>query len=148
MSNADKRFEDLARFRKARAELMPINRTAILDALSSAKISRVLVEFDGCGDGGQITEINPHRDGEIVALPEGRVTYIEAEWAKAEPTRKELPLAEAIEAFSYCILEECHQGWEDNEGAFGVFVFDVTSGKVQLEFNARVIESLKSVDWV
>jgi hypothetical protein len=48
-----------------------------------------------------------------------------------------MPLREAIEELCYSYLEQDYGGWENNDGAFGEFIFDVATRKIGLEFNSR-----------
>ena len=48
---------------------------------------------------------------------------------------------DAIERLAYDLLEETHGGWENNEGAYGEFVFDVAERTIRLEYNERVMET-------
>ena len=36
-----------------RADALPLNKSALFDALAAAAIQTVVIEFDGCGDSGQ-----------------------------------------------------------------------------------------------
>ena len=62
---------------------------------------------------------------------------VEAGWQVGDLTTAETPLPEAIETLCYGYLEQYQGGWENNDGAFGSFVFDVAGRTVQLEFNGR-----------
>jgi hypothetical protein len=48
-----------------------------------------------------------------------------------------LPLAEAIETLCYDLLRQTHAGWENNDGAFGDFTFDVPARTISLDHNDR-----------
>jgi hypothetical protein len=48
-----------------------------------------------------------------------------------------MTLREAIEELCYGYLTQEHGGWENNDGAFGEFTFDVRAASIKLEFNAR-----------
>ncbi len=54
------------------AELRPVNKTAVFDALAAAGITIVIVAFDGYGDSGQIENIEAKAGDDLVALPSGR----------------------------------------------------------------------------
>ena len=58
-------------------------------------------------------------------------------WGNTAPITCELTLREAIETLCYDYLEESHGGWENNDGAFGEFHFDVAERSVDLEFHGR-----------
>ena len=42
-----------------------------------------------------------------------------------------------LEDLCYELLACAHSGWENNDGAFGVFVFDIAKRSIELEFSAR-----------
>ena len=46
----------------------------------------------------------------------------------------------AVETLAWDYLEQRHGGWENNDGAFGVFVFDVPGRLITLEHNERYTE--------
>jgi len=50
-------------------------------------------------------------------------------------------VADAIEQLIYDILKAAYGGWEDNESAFGEFIFDVAARTITLDYNERYIES-------
>jgi hypothetical protein len=124
---SDYLVKEAARSRLAE-QLRPVNKTVLFDALAAAAIVAVVVRFDGYGDSGQIESV------------EGREVEIEL----ASPTydgqdvgRRTLPLAAAIEELAYDLLEETHAGWENNDGAYGDFVFDVAERTITLDHNSR-----------
>jgi hypothetical protein len=45
------------------SEVFAANKTALFDALAAAGITTVIVNFDGCGDSGQIETIEPRAAG-------------------------------------------------------------------------------------
>jgi hypothetical protein len=114
-----------------------INKTAVFDALSVAAISTVTAEFDGEGDSGQIEAITACRDAEHVALPDNEVTLYRASWEGNALVEVNTPLREAIETLCYAYLEQYQGGWENDDGAFGSFAFDVARRTIALEFNGR-----------
>ncbi len=50
-----------------------------------------------------------------------------------------MPVRDAIEKLAYDFLEEVHDGWENEDGAYGEFVFDVAERTIRLEYNERVM---------
>jgi hypothetical protein len=50
-------------------------------------------------------------------------------------------LREAIETMVYRLLERNHCGWENEDGAYGEFVFDAASREITLEYNERYTET-------
>ena len=59
-------------------------------------------------------------------------------------TAESITLEQAIETLVYDALAQTHGGWENNEGGFGAFVFDVAARTLRLTMNARVTETLVS----
>ena len=49
-------------------------------------------------------------------------------------------MTDLLESLAYDFLEQSHGGWEDNEGAFGEFTFDVTERTISLDYNERYVE--------
>jgi hypothetical protein len=48
--------------------------------------------------------------------------------------------ASALETICYDFLEQEHGGWENNDGAFGEFTFNVAERTVELEFHGRYMD--------
>jgi len=126
---------------RLRAELHPRNRTALFDALAAAGMTHVVVSFDGYGDSGQIENIEVKAGDATVAIPAAQIEIAHAVWGQSDPQRSLVSVAAAIENLAYDLLEQAHSGWENNEGAYGEFTFDVAMRTVTLDFNYRFIES-------
>lgn len=60
------------------------------------------------------------------------------EYGSLEIVRETFTVKEAIERLAYDFLEETHGGWENNEGAYGDFLFDVTERMITLNYNERI----------
>ena len=110
---------------KAQAEANERSKAAVMDVLAAAGITAVQVAFDGSGDSGQIEEVNAFIGEAPAELPETPVTD------------ENLPLKKAIEDLCYGYLTQLHDGWENNDGAFGEFTFDVQGRSIRFEFNGR-----------
>jgi hypothetical protein len=119
---------------KALAEANAINKCAVFDALSTAGIAAVNVTFDGEGDSGQIENITAADSTEI---PPVSIKLQRTAWNTPQPEIIQTLLREAIEMLCYDFLEQHQGGWENNDGAFGEFVFNVAERTIELEFNAR-----------
>jgi hypothetical protein len=124
------------------AELQSRNKAALFDALAAAGVTFVLVSFDGCGDSGQIENIEVKAGEDIGALPAGEIEIARAEWgSKSQPQRATVSIRDAVEQLAYDFLTDTHHGWEDNEGSYGEFTFDVAARTITLDHNERYIES-------
>lgn len=129
---------------EARAAIVrPANKTTLFDALTAAGITQVIVTFDGYGDSGQVEDISALSGGETVNLPEAQIIIASTSWGDDAITESTMSVAEAIEQLAYDFLSETHGGWENNDGAYGEFTFDVAEREITLNYNERytVIES-------
>ncbi len=123
------------------AELQPLNKTALFQALSAAGVTLVIVGFDGYGDSGQIENVEVKAGDTVVAMPECTIEIAEAAWDQAEPNRTTISIAEVIERLVYDLLTDTHCGWENNDGAYGDFTFDVAERTITLDYNERYTAS-------
>ena len=48
---------------------------------------------------------------------------------------------DAIETLAYDFLGQTHGGWENSDGAYGDFTFDVADRTITLDYNERHMES-------
>lgn len=119
------------------AALRPANKAALFDALEPAGITTVTVTFDGYGDSGQIEDITAQAGDAIVDLPAGQVSLASADWNSDAVSTTSMEIAAAIEQHCYDLLQQSHPGWENNDGAYGEFVFDVAARTITLDHNER-----------
>lgn len=119
-------------------EVRPRNKAAILAALAAAGIAYVIVTFDGSGDSGQIEDVSAFADGVVVDMPVTEAEISTPSWDGSGFESRNLRLHDAIEQLAYDLLEETHDGWEINEGAYGEFSFDVAGNAIRLDYNERV----------
>ncbi len=129
---------ELARIAK---EVLPANKTALFDALAAAGITTVVVNFDGCGDSGQIEMIEAKAGDDVIPLPTVQIEIASAVWGSATIDRQTRPVEEAIETLVYDVLSQQHGGWENNDGAYGEYTFDVSERTITLDYNERHMES-------
>jgi hypothetical protein len=133
-----------ALYRKAAGEATTFNKTALFDALSEAGITILTVTFDGEGDSGQIQDIAACHDAEAREVPDIQLEILEASWSTGKLDGHKTTLRDAIERLCFDLLSQEHEGWENNDGAFGELTFDVQGRKIELEFNARFSDFLTS----
>jgi hypothetical protein len=127
----------IVRHRKAVTAANEHNKPVVFDILAAAGITSVTVEFDGEGDSGQIESVIACAGEARVELPKTPITFQDVSWNSDTVTDRTEPLPEAIETLCYDYLEQEHGGWENNDGAFGTFTFDVAARTIELEFNGR-----------
>lgn len=124
---------------EAEAEkLMPRNKATLFGKLAAARITHVTVTFDGGGDSGQIEDICAFRGEILVDLPEGEMELTQLHYGSAEPTVQSLATSEVIESLCYDLLRQKHAGWENNEGGWGEFTFNVVENSIELDMNVRI----------
>lgn len=73
---------------KLEAELFTLNKSALLNGLALAGVTRVVVSFDGYGDSGQIENVEVQAGDDQVAMPGAAIEFSEAIWDQAEPRIK------------------------------------------------------------
>lgn len=120
------------------------NKELIFAALAEAGITKVTVEYDGSGDSGQIGDVFACCGRDTVPLPSGCTLQL----ARSNPDHPfaQTSLAEAVENLAWECLEQRHAGWENDDGGFGTFVFDVAARTVTLEHNERFTDFTSSTD--
>lgn len=128
--------------RQQAIELRPINKAALFEILAKAGITDVTVSFDGSGDSGQIESVEPFAGDNATELPAGDVELVRPGDSGSSPQRTTHTVPEAIETLAYDMLEEEHDGWENNDGAFGEFTFDVAERSITLEYHERYVNSI------
>ena len=52
-----------------------------------------------------------------------------------------MSLHDAIETLCYDYLSQTHGGWENNDGAYGTFEFDVQQRSIRLDFDERFTDT-------
>jgi hypothetical protein len=112
------------------------NKAIVFAALAEAGIHRVTVDYDGCGDSGQIENVEAWSDdNERMPFPSDSRLQLVTE--NPDHLYVEHNLEAAIESVAWDYLDDLYYGWENNDGAFGTFVFDIPSRNVTLEHNDR-----------
>jgi hypothetical protein len=120
------------------ASIHPQNKAALFDALSPYSITHVVVTFDGCGDSGQIEDISAKAGDKDAALPSTNIEIARASWGSPDIVRSNHSVSDAIQELAYELLRQIHAGWENNEGAYGEFTFDVAERTITLDYNQRI----------
>lgn len=137
MSNSDNLELRWQSYNAALAKGNSLNKATVFGALFSGGITSVTVSFDGEGDSGQIENVTALVGERTVEFPGAVVTIYRAQSGSEELATHKMLLQEAIEELCYGYLEQDYGGWENNDGAFGEFIFDVATRKIGLEFNSR-----------
>jgi hypothetical protein len=122
------------------ADIRTRNKAIVFAALAEAAIHRVTVDYDGSGDSGQIENVEAWDAGnERISFPSTVMIQLGSE--NSDHPSSETNLEAAVETLAWDYLElSIGWGWENNDGAFGTFVFDVAARTLTLEHNERYTE--------
>ena len=122
-------------------EILPRNKAVLFDALDTASIATVVIEFEGSGDSGQMEKPCARTaDETIVDLPSQTVELEQVNWSHGLQ-KEPMAIAEAVEIMAWRLLGDSHCGWENDDGGYGEFTFDVASREITLEYNERYTET-------
>lgn len=122
-------------------EARQANKDVLFDALAHARIDTVIVLFDGYGDSGQIESIEAKSGLETVGLPPATIELATTTGQNAEVERVTQSIHDAMETLAYGLLSQLHSGWENDDGAYGEFTFDVSERTIVLDYNERYTSS-------
>lgn len=125
-------------FVKLCKSILAENKTALFGALNAARIATVEVTFNGYADDGQIDGIVANGEGGDADLRLINIEILRVVWDNPVVAREIVALKDAIEKLAYDLLEQTFGGWENNQGAYGDFVFDVAERRITLNFNERI----------
>jgi hypothetical protein len=130
-----------SRYLEAVAKANALNKPLVFDALAAAGLTLVEVEFDGEGDSGQIEGVYAYAGDTRTELPSSSLTLHQAAQNKADLKTTTVSISDAIATLCYDYLSQTHGGWENNDGAYGTFAFDVRERTIRLDFNERFSDS-------
>jgi hypothetical protein len=126
---------------------------AVLSLCRSSNYARVVVTFDGCGDSGQIEDMDFQFNDEsapkhpatrsvgVFDVREGS-TYLDGRW---EPVikQRELTLEDAIEMVTYDILGATLGGWEIDNGMSGTITYYIPTGVIKCEYDEHTSNTVE-----
>jgi hypothetical protein len=149
---------DYQKEREERKVLIEHNKNLLFPILKTNKIKTVVVEFDGSGDSGQIESVVLSRysydkmgdkdEKDVDKLLEevfvgakisNGVQYT-PEGGKLCVSESDTTLEEVISGICYNLMDIEHPGWENNEGGYGEFVFDLEKDTIFYTHNERITD--------
>jgi len=92
--------------------------------LKAAGVARVHVDYDGCGDSGQIES----------------VVYVDAAGESLNPAGQVTLTEDQLIDLFYDLTQARHPGWENNDGAFGEFEWNLETDTLNHTHNDRYTE--------
>ncbi len=119
------------------------NKPVLFDVLHGLGVAKVEVYFDGYGDAGQIEDIAAFDAAGAKLKVNGLLTIktVKDDLTEGHIEDKQCSIAEGIERVCYEYLTATHDGWENDDGSFGTFVFDVAAHTVKLDVSERYTET-------
>lgn len=131
-----------------RTEATEQNKATLIQFMKDNGIHQIAVEFDGCGDSGQIENVtildeneneieNDCLDGSCEVIHTSQ-TWKEDSWVHEKFSRMET-FHDLAEHVAYTPLEVHFGGWEINEGSYGTVTIHA-DGTGSIECNQRVVE--------
>lgn len=136
-------------------EALKERRRLLAETLKPLGVVRVEVDYDGCGDSGDIQEVRALKKGsrsgkEQLADLNGQSVTVERfesvynagrkDWDR-KPYQATVTLKEALSDFALDFLSFLGIDWYNNEGGYGTIVLDVAEGEAKAEHNYRIESS-------
>lgn len=112
-------------------------KTPLIDALKALGICKVIVDYDGEGDSGQINDIAAiDADEESVSLADEIPPSLTLDWYKPNGDTLEA----FIESYAWDALGLYHDYFEIDAGGYGTLTIEVGEGVVRIDHNARITD--------
>jgi hypothetical protein len=132
-------LQEMENERKAKeAAVIPMRQKLLLD-LTIRGVSTVEIEFSGSGDSGSIDTII------VDYLAKDKPQ--ETNWGSPDSPRIPEDLREALEEFSYALLETSGVDWYNNDGGQGAVKIDMTTVPFSISANIDVNETVSTEAW-
>lgn len=118
-------FSDaLVSYRERSLENVRQHLPAVGEWLKSAGVVRIKVDYDGCGDSGQLEEPQLFDAADnLIALEQVETVH-----------------RQRLMELLYDLVEVRHSGWENNDGATGHFSWSLLTGELQQVHHERYTE--------
>lgn len=127
------------------------NKAAIIEALKTHGIKKVIVEYCGRGDSGGTEDVRLElENGETVPVPavfvpfawnRSRYNHETRGWQSIQEVVNNKPLSDALDEFAMHLVELHHAGWENNDGGRGEVTFYVNTDEITVEHEEYYTES-------
>lgn len=117
----------------------PTLKAFLFEKLAELGVATVTVHYDGEGDSGQIEEIEAlTANGAQVLL--GKTQPFDYALYKAHGVERFTSLHHFLTDVCWECLVRLHCGYENNDGGFGIFTFDVAAKTISVEHNDRFVD--------
>lgn len=98
-------------------------------------IIEIIVIFDGVGDSGQVEDIDVCCGGIVVLMLDMEIMFVQVSWGVIEIVINIMLFFEVVEFLVYDFLFDSYGGWENCDGVFGEFYFDVEVVMILFDYN-------------
>jgi len=102
----------------------------LIDVLRKTDFVQIEVEYNGDGDDGVMDDVWLYIAGDT----HGRLNGC------GDGPKLDQAVRDQLIEFCWDVLETKQEGWENNEGAFGVFTFYLLAGTMLMEHKRRIID--------
>lgn len=119
------------------------NREILFDILAREGVENVTVLFEGSGDSGSLEDSDLPLNVKNIVVKGCRISQGTV-WNGDGPTKRwkeNCTVEDVLKSLCYEVLSSEHGGWENNDGAWGEFTFNVKERTAHLDFNQRYTES-------
>lgn len=121
----------------AEANELIASKEAFLGALRAIDVSSIEADYNGWGDEGQVDTITALKaDNTEVNLKRHPCAMPGADHIKT--------MEDLIEEFSWQSVQHFHEGFHNNDGGSGTVTIDVATGRVKIEHDDNVVETVRS----
>lgn len=109
----------------------------LIKALHGLGVASVQIEYNGYGDEGCVETITAvTADNREIDLHASKITPPDGD--------QPVTLHDAVEEFAWTAVQYFHCGFHNNEGGSGTVTIHVDTGKVKIEHNDNVVETVFS----
>jgi hypothetical protein len=147
-SSMDEILSMMVKARGEAAKRIQSNKHILFDAFDANGVTGAEVRFDGSGDSGGIEGIDLVTDKDANAIltkvvEGGKIleyTQFGPDGTKEVYNNNPATVNDLIESICYDALKAEHEGWENNDGAYGDIHFDSETRSVTMNFYERSTE--------
>lgn len=112
---------------------------ALTTQLKMLGVTKVVINFQGSGDSGEIDYIELLNGDDVVDMPSDMIAWTKQVYGEQKPETKQVKLRDALEDIGYRVLDETGMDWYNNDGGQGNVYLDVEgsvfSVRVDMEIN-------------
>ena len=126
------------------------NKENVMRALGGLRVARVEVEYDGSGDSGSVQGVTFYDEQDktidsVLVRNQIQFYHVYSSYSDGDYTAKiskeQKSINDVFENLAEKFLDDEGIDWYNNDGGYGVCVFDFETGKVTLKHEARITDT-------